>query len=48
MWFVQVIEIGTGKVLAESCSRNRDEMESFAKEMEIKFPNQSVCLDYES
>lgn len=48
MWLVQVIEIGTGKVLEEGWNRSRELMESFAKEMKEKYPNQSVCLDYNS
>jgi hypothetical protein len=48
MWLVQVIERGSGKVLAEDWSRDRDKMESVAKEMKVKFPNANVCLDYNS
>jgi hypothetical protein len=48
MWIVQVIEVGTGKLLEENWSRDREKMEIFSKEMEIKFPNENVCLDYMS
>jgi len=48
MWIVQVIEVGTGKLLAEDWSRDRDKMEKVSKEMEIKFPKANVCLDYMS
>jgi hypothetical protein len=48
MWIIQVIEIGTGKVLAEDWSRDRDKMEASAKELKVKFPKANVCLEYMS
>lgn len=48
MWLVQVIEIGSGKLLAEACDRSYDVVKAKADEFKKSFANQSVCLEYVS
>lgn len=48
MWIVQVIERGTGKLLDEFWSRDRDSVESKRDEFKVTYPNANVCFDYNS
>ena len=48
MWFVQVIEVGTGKVLDGFGSRNRKEAETQRLALEMKYPNANIDLEYVS
>jgi hypothetical protein len=48
MWIVQVIEVGTGKLLNEFWGRDRDTVKAKADEFELEYPNANVCFDYNS
>jgi hypothetical protein len=48
MWIVQVIEVGTGKLLNEFWGRDRDTVDAKRKEFELEYPNENVCFDYNS
>ena len=48
MWIVQVIEIGTGKLLDEFWGRDRKKVQDKADEFALTYPNASICCDYNS
>lgn len=48
MWIVQVIEIGTGKLLDEFWGRDRQTVQDKADEFALTYPNASICCDYNS
>ena len=48
MFLVQVIEKGSGKLLAEYFNRNRKLVEAKEEEFKIEFPNASVIFGYNS
>lgn len=48
MFLVQVIEKGTGKLLAEYWNRNRKLVEEKKDEFKTQFPNASVIFEYNS
>ena len=48
MWLVEVIEKGSGKVLAYACERSYNVAKAKADEFKLSFANQSVCLEYVS
>lgn len=48
MWIVQVIEIGTGKLLDEFWGRDRQTVQDKADEFAKTYPNASICCDYNS
>ena len=48
MWIVQVIEVGTGKLLDEFWGRDRQTVQDKADEFAKTYPNASICCDYNS
>lgn len=48
MWIVQVIEIGTGKLLNEFWSVDRDKVEAKRVEFNATYPKASVMMEYNS
>jgi len=48
MWLVQVIEVGTGKLLDEAWGRDRALVEAKRDEFKVMYPNANVCFDYNS
>lgn len=48
MWITQVIEVGTGKLLDEFWSRDRDAVDAKAKEFSVTYPKANICTDYNS
>ena len=48
MWIVEVIEKGTGKLLAEDYGRDRSKIETSYKKFQKKYPDASVIMEYMS
>ena len=48
MWIVQVIEVGTGKLLDEFWGRDRTEVQAKADEFRLTYPKANICCDYNS